>query len=209
MPPTFTDAELAAEEWRPVARDPRRWVSNLGRVWNRDTASRRGRIHFGARPSGGYCVVLLADGRAPVHVLVLEAFVGPCPSPAHEGAHGNGVRDDNRVSNLRWATRVENNHDRYRHGTAGLRFTPDDVRTIVARLNAGEAAPALAAEYGVRGETIRNIRRGGLWSAVTGITVNAKPCEACGRLRKLHSGRVCHGCWNRERRARLRMAKVA
>lgn len=52
-----------------------------------------------------------------VHVLVLEAFVGPCPGPNYETCHGNGVGVDNRLSNIRWDTRSENTHDRVRHGT--------------------------------------------------------------------------------------------
>lgn len=50
-----------------------------------------------------------------VHRLVLEAFVGPCP-PGMEGCHWNDVPDDNRLSNLRWATKSANRFDRVRNG---------------------------------------------------------------------------------------------
>jgi hypothetical protein len=51
-----------------------------------------------------------------VHRLVLEAFVGPCPG-GMECAHENGIGSDNRLENLRWATKKDNHADRWRHGT--------------------------------------------------------------------------------------------
>lgn len=51
-----------------------------------------------------------------VHRLVLEAFVGPCP-PGMEGCHWNDVKDDNRLTNLRWGTKSENRLDCVRNGT--------------------------------------------------------------------------------------------
>lgn len=54
--------------------------------------------------------------RVGVHILVLEAFVGPCP-PGMECLHGNGNSMDNRLCNLSWGTHGENNLDQVRHGT--------------------------------------------------------------------------------------------
>ena len=51
-----------------------------------------------------------------IHQIVLEAFCGPCPD-GMEVLHGNGIRTDNRLSNLRYGTRSENNADSIRHGT--------------------------------------------------------------------------------------------
>lgn len=50
-----------------------------------------------------------------VHVLVLEAFVGPRP-PGMECLHSNDVGTDNRLSNLRWGTHSENLNDLVRNG---------------------------------------------------------------------------------------------
>lgn len=73
-------------------------------------------------PHSGYLQLTLGDGgkgrRYYVHRLVLEAFVGPAPE-GHEACHNNGVPSDNRLENLRWGTRGENNRDAVAHGTHG------------------------------------------------------------------------------------------
>lgn len=60
-----------------------------------------------------------------VHRLMLKTFVGPCPF-GHETAHGNGIRADNRIENLRWATKKENMIDRAAHGKTrpGWHYAP-------------------------------------------------------------------------------------
>lgn len=55
-----------------------------------------------------------------VHRLVLEAFVGPCPSGC-EGCHYDGNPANNIVSNLRWDTTKNNCLDKRRHGRNGGR----------------------------------------------------------------------------------------
>lgn len=103
-----------AEEWRPVVGYESIYeVSNLGRV--RTMRPPRGRPvgHvMRLRESFGYRRVLLWDGRrrlfAAVHRLVLQAFVGDPPAGQGIVDHINGVRHDNRVTNLRWCSYVEN-----------------------------------------------------------------------------------------------------
>lgn len=62
----------------------------------------------------GHVFVKLRDGgretRRGVHILVLEAFVGPRPE-GHWGLHRNDVPDDNRVENLYWGTPGQNGAD--------------------------------------------------------------------------------------------------
>lgn len=69
--------------------------------------------------SAGYLNICLRsdDGRRCllVHRLILEAFVGPCPE-GMEACHGNDNPADNRLSNLRWATRSANTYDKIRNG---------------------------------------------------------------------------------------------
>lgn len=80
-----------------------------------------------------------------VHILVLEAFVGPCP-PGQEARHGPAGAGDPSLANLRgWGTRVENFADRIedgqgnrgeRHGLA--KRTTAVILEIRARVAAGE-----------------------------------------------------------------------
>ena len=78
------------------------------------------RILKPAHALNGYLTVSLSrvDGikRSYVHRLVLESFAGPAPEGT-ECCHWNGVRDDNRLCNLRWGTRSANMFDAVRHGT--------------------------------------------------------------------------------------------
>ena len=117
------------ESWRPVVG----WegfyeVSSHGRVRSIDrihhsragyTQKYRGRM---LRPNltHGYWGVTLSRDTIPstrkVHHLVLEAFVGPRPE-GMEACHINGIRNDARLSNLRWGTHSSNTLDQVRHGT--------------------------------------------------------------------------------------------
>lgn len=118
--------DIDSEEWRPVV-GFEEWyeVSNLGRVrtWRSKgyRAVRRAdtpKVVSGEIAKGGYIrVKLTAERRVnrPVHVLVLEAFVGPRPAGYH-ACHNNGVPSDNVISNLRWDTVSNNMLDKARHG---------------------------------------------------------------------------------------------
>jgi hypothetical protein len=66
--------------------------------------------------SSGYQSIKLRGRGRYVHRLMLEAFVGPCPT-GHQAAHCDGDRHNNVLTNLRWATRKENEADKLRHGT--------------------------------------------------------------------------------------------
>lgn len=92
----FVDAKLGSKRWQSER------VLSPGRM-----------------PHGHLTVRLCrnATGKShAVHRLVLLAFVGPGPDGT-ECCHNNGDPADNRLSNLRWDTRIENQRDRVRHGT--------------------------------------------------------------------------------------------
>jgi hypothetical protein len=117
--------DVSAERWLPIPGHEGYEVSDLGRVrgLNRVIMRRDGkpmRIRgqmLRACPVKGYLMIRLGHGRPrPVHRLVLEAFVGPCPEDT-EGCHNNGNPYDNRLANLRWDTRSGNMLDKIKHGT--------------------------------------------------------------------------------------------
>jgi hypothetical protein len=129
----------ALGDWRPVAGFEGLYeVSNIGDVRRVGQASRSGNGRGGGarvgrvlaqhRVNGGYFVVQLwregKPSRRLVSRLVAEAFIGTPPTLKHTVNHRNGVKADNAVGNLEWATSSENNQHAY---DTGLR-----TRTIAA-----------------------------------------------------------------------------
>ena len=126
-------AELSrqgVEVWEPVADCPTRyWVSNLGRVCSdargrmeilRHTITRAGYPSVGVYVQQGE----KADTRL-VHRMVIAAFVGDAPSPAHTDIrHLNGKHHDVRLHNLQWGTRSQNMQDVWEHRKAGVHSPP-------------------------------------------------------------------------------------
>lgn len=104
------------ELWLPVVDYETRYhVSDFGNVFS-VKASRN--LHPSL--SHGYLVVNLYNGTRkpllkPVHIIVLEAFVGPRPDGL-EGLHSNDIRLDNHSANLYWGTRSDNEFDKVRNG---------------------------------------------------------------------------------------------
>lgn len=171
------------EQWRTILGFDGYEVSDLGRVrsWRRFGALHplptephilKGTI---TKRGVGYLQVSLyrGDGRSAslrVSRLVAIAFLGHQPSPAHEVAHWDGDRMNNRVGNLRWATAAENAADRERHGN-----TARGSRSGVAKLNeatagdirrrfaGGEKKRAIARIFNVDRRTIDFVVRGLTW----------------------------------------------
>jgi hypothetical protein len=122
--------DLAAERWLPVVGIEGLYeVSDQGRVRSlgrRDRLGRRWkpRILRGSLDGEGYVVVNLTSAarqgtatrsvRERVHVLVLEAFVGPRPA-GMQCCHKNDVPEDNRLANLRWDSPEANQADARRN----------------------------------------------------------------------------------------------
>ena len=97
-----------SEEWKELGSEyPGYTVSSWGRV-----KGRKGRI-FNRKPNErGYvrCEIINYNNQSVVryaHTLIATAFI---PNPTNKPLvnHINGKRDDNRVSNLEWATHSEN-----------------------------------------------------------------------------------------------------
>ena len=150
------------EIWKPIVGYPNYQVSSLGNVRNARA------IMLTHKRRGKYLAVELYHqgcGRFfNIHTLVLTAFVGKRPI-GMESCHNNGDEHDNRLTNLRWDTRLGNAIDRTRHGTVRTRnnnhyraiLTREDVERIKR-----DSRPSrlVAADYGCSSSLIRNIRCG-------------------------------------------------
>lgn len=180
------DEDTANEIWLPVVGYEGSYeVSDAGRVKSIDRwiphkrfgmQNRKGiMLKPAVNNKGGHLgVKLCRHGKARhsfIHRLVLQAFVGPCPH-MHECAHWDGDPTNNRLPNLRWATKPSNYNDRRRHGTdnAGSNNSaavlgPEDANVIQRLLAEGRATQDQLAElFGVGQVTISRIHLGNHWS---------------------------------------------
>lgn len=173
------------EEWSPVVGYEGFYaVSSEGRIKSIVRRSRNGRIIGGkvlriADNGHGYKSVMFCvnykKARRYVHRIVLEAFVGPCPE-GMESRHMNGIRGDNRASNLQWSTHIDNVWDRDRHGTMVhgeennfSRLSRSQVKEIREKYASGlYRQHDLAGQYGITQTGIGYIVRGTVWSRAGG-----------------------------------------
>jgi len=185
----------AVERWAPVEGWELYEVSSWGRV-----RGSQGYLTPQPKGKWGHLKVCLARFGAQqrgvdrkdftIHRLVMQAF-GPPPDPARpEVRHLNGLAWDNTVENLAWGSSAENRRDASIHGAMSKRngahpqcvLTDEDAATIRAmprplrggagRWHPGEGVSdaSLAEWYGVKRETIRDIRSGKRWLPETHIT---------------------------------------
>jgi hypothetical protein len=169
------------EEWLPVRGWERFYrISNYGRVWSKH---QYGRFVVGMSMDGGYRVVKLRDedrrGHVAVHVMVLEAFVGPRPE-GMEGCHNDGDPKNNRLGNLRWDTPAGNSADKKIHGTVPTTgatpvLTEDLVREI--RTAKDMTVKQWTDRLGCSRQTIFSARVGFTWKHVDVPPVRKRICS--------------------------------
>jgi len=176
---------LEAEDWRPVVGYEGLYeVSDLGRVRSARRASNThpGRILKPNLSPSGYLDVQLCRHNRPIHFrvhrLVLAAFVRR-PIDREQANHINGVKIDNRPSNLEWLTPSGNKRHAHRIGLApppppnlrrgsqcpGAKLTEANVLTI--RAARGQVTgPELARHFGVSKNLICRIQLRKVWKHI-------------------------------------------
>ncbi len=168
-------------EFRQVPNYPGYAVSRCGRVASSKPKRGRGpstgwNVLSGWRRRDGYLSVSLCGGGNKVsrfvHRLVLMAWVGPCPD-GMECRHLNGDPADNRMENLAWGTKQENQADRVRHNTDNrgsrhplTKLTEADIPVIRRLLSQGKPDRAVGRQFGVSRHAIMRIRKGLCWTHV-------------------------------------------
>jgi hypothetical protein len=113
---------------------------------------------------------------AYVHILVLEAFVGPCPA-GMECRHLNGKGDDNQLSNLKWDTHSVNMLDKKPHGmvNANHKISFEAAREIHELIAQDWTNAALAKKFGCSWQNISRIRKGEIHTQhIAGSTLRAR-----------------------------------
>jgi hypothetical protein len=160
------------EEWKDIEGWPYHQVSNHGRVRVLPGGIVKGRrtvreIEFRILTDNGLGYKRVKRGRRAllVHILVLNAFAGPCP-PGFECRHLNNDSADNRwPENLVWGTHEANMAERtskYNRGdyNSQAKLMLSDVIEIN---RSDEGTKALAERYSVSRTTIQRVRNGSRW----------------------------------------------
>jgi hypothetical protein len=157
------------EQWKQCLRFSAYEVSSRGNIRKRNT---KRMLQPWIHTKGYPYITLRKLGKRKdlaVHTLVLRAFVGKRPTSAHQCAHADGNPQNNRVSNLRWATPGDNCKDRDAHGrtargskNGGAKLTESQV--VAMRGFKGSLSTAqMAGIAGVCERTVHRVLSGDTW----------------------------------------------
>lgn len=160
------------EEWKDVVGHPGYMVSNQGRVKSLSKTRFNGSGHWTTKDKilngiidGGYHKVTLGRARCRVHKLVMDAFSGPPTDHRTNVNHINGIKLDNRPTNLEWCTASENTKHAWNTGLCKGHFKNrsfDDVETGIIKdcFQEGYNNVQISKYFNCHHSTIARIRNG-------------------------------------------------
>ena len=171
---------MESEVWKPVVGFEGLYeVSNLGLVKRLSTTARGRGLKLRNLPErlmrqhtnhAGYPWITLSEPVGPdgtrgkvkkvVHRLVAEAFLGEAPTEAHQINHKDGVKSNNRATNLEWVTPEENTRHAISTGLkkaecpweknrGRYKLSSSDVLSLRALRRTGAKQKELAERFGI------------------------------------------------------------
>jgi hypothetical protein len=160
---------IVMEEWRDVVGFEGLYkVSNFGRIQTVKTGKIKEQTI--SKTDNRPYLSLWKNNKIKVcrpHKLVMEAFVSLRPEGL-ECCHNDGNPQNNHWSNLRWDTPKNNHADKIKHGTTNrgeqcgtAKLTLEQVRAI---RQDNRLQRIIAAEYGVKDNTISRIKSFKRWA---------------------------------------------
>lgn len=108
--------------------------------------------------------------RAASNIMCILAHGEPVGA-AIEAAHSCGNPSCCNPNHLRWATRTENEHDRFAHGTSnrgernGMSKITSEVAAVIRSLRGRLPQKQVAAQFGIAISTVSQIQSGKRWAA--------------------------------------------
>jgi DNA-binding XRE family transcriptional regulator len=166
------------EEWKHIKGLENKYlISNLGRVKSLPRKYvKKSRILKTPLDAYGYPVVYL-DKKYKVHRLVASHFLPEIPNKPIVN-HINGIKNDNKVSNLEWSTYSENMTHAYKNnlnkGPKGVKnrhskLSERDVISIkIKYIPRKYTMDRLAKEFNVSRQSIKNIIKNKTWRHIDG-----------------------------------------
>lgn len=159
-------------------------VSNLSRVkslerdvpYKNTTIHRKEHIMSSIINRYGYVKVLLSKNSisklTSLHRIVAIAWI-PNNNNKRTVNHKNGIKSDNRIENLEWATDLEQVIHAEQNGLANhIRKLSD--KDVIDIYNSQDMLQSLSNKYAVRVETVRRIKTGAKYSNLTGAIYTRK-----------------------------------
>jgi hypothetical protein len=132
--------------------------------------------------AGYYRVCLSVQGKNKhfyTHRLMAEAFI-PNPLKKPQVNHKNGIKTDNRIENLEWATISENGKHAYKIGlckpsigeiSGSSKITNEIALEIV---NSDLTPMELAKKFNLTRPTIYRVKKGESWTHITNVKYTRK-----------------------------------
>jgi hypothetical protein len=157
------------ENWKEIAEVPGYFISDQGRVKNRKDII----IKPYCTNSGYYGVRLYKNSSRQgfnIHKLVMNYF-GTKQPPNTSVDHVNREKNDNRITNLRWATakeQIANASINYAKGSksGNSKLTEENVLEILKMVKSKFLLKDIANKFNISIQTVSNIKLGKLWTHV-------------------------------------------
>lgn len=148
-------------------------VNEIGEVWSVARKKKMKQRHpFGT----DYLTVSFERSSRYVHDLIAATFIGPRPAGMNVN-HKDGIKGNNRPSNLEYVTKSENMKHAFRIGLQSnvgvlhsqAKLTDESVREIRSRVAAGEAGTAVARDMGLSQSCVSLVANGKRWAHVSQV----------------------------------------